>query len=336
MEAPRGPHSVTARKGPDAARVARALAQWFSLQARDLPWRRTGDPYHILLSEFLLQQTRMEVGRRYFDAFVARFPRIEDLAGAPLEEVQRLWSGLGYYRRARNLHAAAQRILAEHGGRVPDDPAILQTLPGIGPYTAGAIASIAYGRPEPSLDGNQLRVYGRVLGLRSGNRARIDTFARELLARGRPGDLNQALMDLGSGVCRPTRPDCGSCPIAAACASRGKAFTRAKVLTRSKARVEDRDVLLHVRAGRLWLEAPKADGLLAGVWLPPMRSAGSRAWKPHAVHVFSHRTWRVRWTKPKTRPGDGGRWVSVEELPTIAHGALTKMAFRAAGLTSSP
>ncbi len=206
--------------GLDGAR-SRLLA-WFAGAARDLPWRRTSDPYAIWVSEVMLQQTRVETVLRYWGRFLERFPSFAALAAAPEDEVLSLWSGLGYYRRARQLHAAAKVVATEHGGAMPREREARRRLPGVGPYTCGAVGSIAFGLPEPIVDGNVARVLSRVhaidapLGSRDSERALWEHAAR--WARGpRPGALNQALMELGGAVCTASAPRCEGCPLASDC-----------------------------------------------------------------------------------------------------------------------
>lgn len=310
--------------------VAGRLTEWFGRNGRDLPWRKDHDPYHVLLAEFILQQTRMETGLRYFPRILARFPTIEALAAAPEEDLMALWSGLGYYSRARNLHAAARRIVKEHGGRIPSDVQTLRELPGIGPYTAGAIASIAYDRPEPSLDGNQFRVLGRLLGVTPAsarNRRRIERSARSILMQGAPRVINQALMDLGSGVCTPIAPRCEACPLSAGCPSMGRTPSRPR--GRAGPRAEHWVARLHRNGERVWLRTPRRTGLLAGLWLPPMEpSPGPEAW--HLEHGFSHRRWRIRLVHMRGPPSGKGRWAAERELGSLPHSALTVRLVRAA------
>lgn len=205
-----------------------ALLSWFDAHARDLPWRRTRDPYAIWVSEIMLQQTRVETVIPYYLRFLDRFPTLRALAVADEDAVLAAWSGLGYYRRARLLHAGVRTVVAEHGGRVPTDADARRALPGIGRYTAGAIGSIAFGRPEPIVDGNVARVLARLDGIAT-PLGRADT-ERALWARagdlvgssrqGRPGALNQALMELGATVCTPSTPKCPDCPVSAHCIAR--------------------------------------------------------------------------------------------------------------------
>ena len=198
--------------------VRGALLGWYRRHKRDLPWRRTRDPYAIWLSETMLQQTRVETVIPYYERFLARFPSVQALAEAAPDEVSKLWSGLGYYSRARNLHAAARKVVDGYGGELPSDVAALQELPGIGRYTAGAVASIAFDRAAPIVDGNVARVLARLLDLRDdvsapATQQRLWAEA-EALARGpKPGDLNQSLMELGALICTPRAPKCLLCPL---------------------------------------------------------------------------------------------------------------------------
>lgn len=204
------------------SRFRRGLLAWYAARKRDLPWRRTTDPYRIWISEIMLQQTRVAAVIPYYEKFVARFPTVEALARARTESVLSHWAGLGYYSRARNLHRAAKEIVARHGGQFPSDLDAALELPGIGSYTAAAVLSIAYARPLAVLDGNVARVLAR-LGAVHGelrdpaNWRRFETMAEELLARRSPRDWNQAMMELGATICTPKSPRCDECPLAAAC-----------------------------------------------------------------------------------------------------------------------
>jgi len=200
----------------------RRLLTWYAKHARDLPWRKSRSPYRVWVSEVMLQQTQVEPVKPYFQRFMAAFPTVRKLANADEQEVLRLWEGLGYYRRARGLHQAAQQIVTEHGGRFPRDVATLQTLPGIGRYTAGAILSIAFDQRAPILEANTIRLFARLIGYRddptksAGQRILWQT-AEELLPRKEIANFNQALMELGSLVCKPSNPHCDACPVAANC-----------------------------------------------------------------------------------------------------------------------
>jgi len=198
------------------------LLAWYGVEARDLPWRQTEDPYAIWVSEIMLQQTRVEAVLSYYARFLERFPTIEALASASIDDVLKAWEGLGYYRRARNLHRAAKVVTEEHDGHVPASVKELRALPGIGPYTAGAIASIAFGLDEPVLDGNVVRVLSRLYCIggdptRAATRSRLLREAQLLASCGKAAAINQGLMDLGARICLPRSPRCHECPIASHC-----------------------------------------------------------------------------------------------------------------------
>jgi A/G-specific adenine glycosylase len=258
------------------------LLRWYARHKRDLPWRRTRDPYAIWVSEVMLQQTQVATVLPYYRRFLDRFPDVASLAGATEEEVLGYWSGLGYYRRAHSLHAAAQQVMRHHGGVVPDDLAALRALPGVGRYTAGAIASIAFGRAEPVLDGNVRRVLARVLALDAAQggiarETRLLWDAAAHLARGRrPGEVNQALMELGALVCTPAGPGCRRCPVRAVCRAGANGDPESYPMRPSrqkslKARVAVAWVL---RGERVLLERPDDGNPLRGTWdLPAVELA---------------------------------------------------------------
>ncbi len=201
------------------ARFQRALLAWYRRHGRDLPWRRTRDPYAILVSEIMLQQTQVRRVLEYYPRFLARYPTVADLAAASEPAVRDSWDGLGYYRRASNLRRAAQLVAERYGGRFPAEVATLQQLPGIGRYTAGAVATFAFGQDAPILDTNAARVLARVFGhgRRRGRTRRLWALASATIPRGRGYDFNQAIMDLGALVCRARRPACPVCPVRKAC-----------------------------------------------------------------------------------------------------------------------
>ena len=204
--------------------LRRRLLTWFGVHGRDLPWRRTRILYHVWVSEIMLQQTQVATVVPYFQRFISRFPDISSLAAAKEDEVLRLWEGLGYYRRARNLHRAAQQIVQDHNAQFPEDFSVARSLPGIGRYTAGAILSIALDQKLPILEANTVRVFSRLLAFRGiptekHGQQLLWSFSESLLPRQRVGDLNQALMELGSEVCTPRVPSCASCPVHMLCAA---------------------------------------------------------------------------------------------------------------------
>jgi A/G-specific adenine glycosylase len=215
---------------PDARwrrRLRQALLDWFAESARDLPWRRTRDPYAIWISETMLQQTQVETVRGYYERFLQRFPTVVDLAEADEQEVLRVWEGLGYYRRARQLHQAARQIVDRHGGRFPHDLESVRQLPGVGRYTAGAVLSIALDQPLPILEANTIRLYCRLLAFsgdpyRAAGQKLLWDFAEFLVPESGAGTFNQALMELGSGVCRPAAPACLFCPVTQICPTRAQ------------------------------------------------------------------------------------------------------------------
>ena len=206
-------------------RFRRRLLAWYARNARDLPWRRTTNPYRVWVSEVMLQQTQVETVKPYFQRFIREFPTVKKLAAADEQNVLRHWEGLGYYRRARQLHAAAQVIVTQHKGKFPREITTLQTLPGIGRYTAGAIASIAYDESGPILEANTIRLFARLIGYQqipttsTGQRILWQT-AAEILPRKNIAQFNQGVMELGALVCTPKNPRCSDCPVSALCAAR--------------------------------------------------------------------------------------------------------------------
>ncbi|MGE0480268.1 MAG: A/G-specific adenine glycosylase [Phycisphaerae bacterium] len=270
----------------DAGWVRGALLRWYRRARRDLPWRRTRDPYRIWLSEIMLQQTRVETVVPYYERFLAAFPSVGRLAAAPLDHVLKRWEGLGYYSRARNLHRAAQVVAREHAGEFPRTSAALRSLPGVGRYTAAAVASIAFDEPVAVLDGNVKRVLARLFAIdtpieSAATIARLWQLAESLVAPRTPGDFNQALMELGATVCMPRGPRCDSCPIRSAC--RALATGRVAELPRKRARravpIVNAVAAAIERRGRYLVVQRPADGLLGGLWelpggvVPPRHAA---------------------------------------------------------------
>ncbi len=252
---------------------AAALLDWYAQHARDLPWRRTRDPYAIWVSEIMLQQTRVETVLPYFARWMARFPNLESLASASQQEALSLWEGLGYYSRARNLHRAAQVVVNDLGGQLPRSAAALSGLPGVGRYTAGAIASIAFGQDAPALDGNIRRVLARVFDVRLPARSphgerTLWALAEAHLPPGRAGDYNQAMMDLASQICTPRQPQCEACPLASLCQARALGVQEQRPVRLEKPPVPHWVVTAAVirREGRTLIAQRPADGLLGGLW----------------------------------------------------------------------
>jgi A/G-specific adenine glycosylase len=269
----RGAGAADPRGSGQRAELHRLLLAWYRAHRRDLPWRATRDPYAIWVSEAMLQQTRVETVVGYYSRFLARFPDLERLCAASEEDVLAHWSGLGYYRRARNLQAAARILVERHGGRFPRESAALRALPGVGAYTAGAVLSIAFDLPEPLVDGNVARVLARWLALDGDpatpavRRGLWETAAALLPQRG-AGDWNQALMELGATLCTPRKPRCGECPVAVHCQARrlGLEAELPRVGARPASVQVEVLLLLVPRAGR-WLLARRGagEGRMAGM-----------------------------------------------------------------------
>ena len=271
------------------AQVREPLLAWFDAHKRDLPWRRSRDPYAVWISEVMLQQTQVPTVVPYWRRFVERFPTAEALAAAPLSEVLSLWRGLGYYARARNLHRAAKAVVREHGGRLPSDPQKLRELPGFGRYTTGAVASIAFDQPVAAADGNAARVLSRLFRIegRPGDarrEARLWAKAAQLVEGPRPGDFNQALMELGAVICRPEDPSCLLCPVRGCCAALRSG--RIGELPGAKVRPARKHLRLAVavcrRSSDVLLGMREEKGLFGGLWELPCaelsgRSSPSRA-----------------------------------------------------------
>ncbi len=273
---------------------AQSLLSWYDRHRRTLPWRvaagEIADPYRVWLSEIMLQQTTVVSVKPYFDRFVAAFPTVETLAGAPPEAVMQAWAGLGYYSRARNLHACAKAVVAGHGGRFPDEEALLLTLPGIGPYTAAAIAAIAFNRHAAAVDGNVERVMSRVLRLEQllpGARPAIKAATLAIVPQDRPGDFAQALMDLGATVCTPKSPSCLMCPWQDACRAHAtgdqSSFPRKAAKRAGAARVGTAFVVLRSdNAVLLRTRPPK--GLLGGMVEVPTSDWSARSSTASSCH----------------------------------------------------
>jgi A/G-specific adenine glycosylase len=276
-ETPRERSAQTAR----VTRLRRRLLAWWDAGHRDLPWRfpqRGADPYRVWLAEVMAQQTRLETVVPYYLRFLERWPTLESLAVAGEDEVLASWAGLGYYARARNLVAAARQALELHGG-LPASIQALRSLPGFGPYTAGAVASIAFAIPAPAVDGNATRVLARWAGAAGDSRAvrgRVAALAAALAAGARPGDVNQAIMELGATVCTPRAPRCGACPVGRGGEARRRGLTGSipPARRRGPRRVLRLALARVVRAGRLLLVRAPAGGLFAGMWgLPAVELA---------------------------------------------------------------
>ena len=331
------------------SRLPELLLPWYAAESRDLPWRVDREPYHVWISEIMLQQTRVEAVRGYYARFLDALPDIPALANAPEEYLLKLWEGLGYYSRARQLGRTARVIMQEHGGVFPRDPAAIRALPGIGDYTAGAIASICFGEPIPAVDGNVLRVVSRILAddtcvdLPATKAAYRDALA-DIYPRDRAGDFTQALMELGATVCIPRgEPRCVDCPAAAICAanSAGDPLRYPVRAAKRARRVEERTVFLLCAAdpssgGGLAINRRPPMGLLAGLWELPnvlgklsaqevMEQAADWGLSPlscgepyHRVHIFTHVEWHMT-VYPVTcaTPVPPFVWASEEEISSV-------------------
>jgi A/G-specific adenine glycosylase len=250
-----------------------ALLAHYERHRRALPWRGEGDPYRVLVSEMMLQQTRAETVARRYAGWLERFPGLESLAAAPEDEVLKAWEGLGYYRRARNLHRTAQLVRERADASLPSRYTELRELPGLGAYTAAAVASIAFGERVAAVDGNVRRVISRILDLPGPKPTHVRRVARELLDERRPGDWNQAMMELGATICTPRAPACGSCPVARWCAARAAGTQAERPGRAGRRRVREVTYALAVlhAGGHVLLERRPSGGLLGGMWAFPER-----------------------------------------------------------------
>ncbi|MDY6084019.1 MAG: A/G-specific adenine glycosylase [Dialister sp.] len=304
-------------KGQDKTTWQERLLFWYRRHDRELPWRQgTPDPYRVWVSEIMLQQTRAEAVKPYYASWMGRFPSLEALAAADEDEVLHAWQGLGYYSRARNLHRAAREIHETYGGRLPEDIKKLRALPGIGDYTAGAIASIAFGQKEAAIDGNVLRVYARLFAveediLKTAGRKQIRRLVEDTLPE-EAGDFNAALMDLGADVCIPKRPRCGECPLTDVClAFQNRRTDELPVRGEKKApQVYEAACGLCIKGGKILMHRRSPKGMLASMWEFPMMLADSaneardglsrllagaaelRLWTH--THVFTHQVWHMK------------------------------------------
>ena len=300
-------------------KIAHPLLEWYDKGHRTLPWREKKDPYHIWVSEIMLQQTRVEAVIPYYHRFLEAFPDIGALSEAEDEKLLKCWEGLGYYSRVRNMKKAAVTVMQEYGGKMPDTWEELQKLSGIGSYTAGAIASIAYGRPVPAVDGNVLRILSRLrmdeefINLQSVKK-RVEEELAEVMPIHRPGDFNQALMELGATVCIPNgAPKCGECPWQGICLARANGrteeFPRKEV--KKKRTIEKKTVLILKECDKIAIHKRPDKGLLAGLYEFPLleghlgesevilrlkeKGLGTVRVErlPEAVHIFSHKEWHM-------------------------------------------
>jgi len=344
------------RMAKPQAPISARLLRWYAAHARDLPWRRTRDPYRVWVSEIMLQQTQVETVIPYYRRWLKRFPTARALAAAPLSDALAMWEGLGYYSRARNLHRAAQRVVEEFGGRVPREAASLRALPGVGRYTAGAIASIAFGANAAVLDGNIKRVLARVFNLAddvksAAGEKKLWALAESILPSGRAGEHNQAMMDLGATICRPQTPLCDSCPLMTLCKARRLGLQNKRPVTRRKPATPHYDVTAAIirHHGRVLIAQRPAHKMLGGLWeFPGGKHEGGESlpdclkreiWEELRMkievgeqrltlkHAYTHfritlHVFEARWVggKPKAVDVAAFKWVRPSQLQRYAMG----------------
>ncbi|GGJ61061.1 A/G-specific adenine glycosylase [Anoxybacillus voinovskiensis] len=303
-------------------RFQRDLIQWFEREQRELPWRKETDPYKIWVSEVMLQQTKVDTVIPYFQQFMEQFPTLEALADADEEKVLKAWEGLGYYSRVRNLHAAVKEVKERYGGKVPDNVEHFSKLKGVGPYTTGAVLSIAYGIPEPAVDGNVMRVLSRIFLVwediaKAKTRTLFEAIVRAIIARDHPSYFNQALMELGALICVPRKPACLLCPVRSHCRAFHEGVQEQLPVKTKKAKGKEVDIVAAVvvdEKGRVLIHKRDSDGLLANLWEFPNCEVVSENRRqqlesfflerygvsvtlqfPFAAlqHVFSHLVWNI-------------------------------------------
>lgn len=339
---------------PGKVKIQQALLLWFEENQRDMPWRKTRDPYFIWVSEIMLQQTRVDTVVAYYQRFIAKFPTVHELAKAEQSTVLKLWEGLGYYSRARNLHKGAQFVVAHYQGAIPDTYAGLIKVPGIGDYTAGAILSIAYGQAYPAVDGNVLRVLARIFGIgedimQMTTRTQMRALAKNLMPKGQSGAFNQALMELGALICAPRSPLCEQCPLHNYCVAfaDGTQSLLPVKSPKNKPKEVKRIIFLIVHENRVLIRQ-RSENLLHGLWEFPgleweysmeaiqaqLTQWGLCAFNMHegkkSSHVFTHMIWRMQgiWCEvkePKNPQTDTWRWADVATLEQLAFPTALKV-----------
>jgi A/G-specific adenine glycosylase len=342
------------------SKIANKLLRWYASRKRSLPWRDAPEPYAVWVAEIMAQQTRLESMLPYFERWMRRFPTVRALAEADEQDVLSLWEGLGYYRRARNLRKAAQVVMAEHGGRLPRDAASLQKLPGIGAYTAGAIASLAFGVDAPAVDGNAIRVLARVFNVElpaasSAGQKRFWELATQHLPKGQAAEYNQALMDLGAQVCTPRNPKCESCPLKRVCEAFALGVQEQRPVKVASPKIPLREYAAAVieQRGQVLVVQRAGSGLLAGMWEFPnvqvsVAKIAKAGWRralqrefglnvePGAKigsfeHTYSHFEARLQvyrsalnGLRPRVQSERPFQWVSVKKLGELPMGKLDR------------
>jgi A/G-specific adenine glycosylase len=312
----------------------KCLLAWYDSHARDLPWRKDRDPYRVWVSEIMLQQTRVAAVIAHYHEFLRRFPTVQELAAARETTVLAAWSGLGYYRRARMMHAAAKRIVRVLGGNFPHSPEDWRELPGIGRYTAAAIASIAFGEPVAVVDGNVERVLQRFAG-RFLATQQIWAGAEDLLNRQRPGDFNQAMMELGATICTPRGPKCLMCPVVELCAARGELPSQPKTSRPLKKTV---NYALDSRKGKIFLvKRPAKARLMAGMWeLPEIPTLDDQAKPAFSVrHSITVTDYVVHVREESAPEHIHGEWIAASRIGKLPLTGLARKILRRAGIVKA-
>lgn len=328
-------------KYPYVAEFRQSLVEWFEEEKRDLPWRHTKDPYKIWVSEVMLQQTRVDTVIPYYNRFMESFPTLELLAEAPQEYLLKHWEGLGYYSRARNLQAGVREVLENYGGIVPNNRHEISKLKGIGPYTAGAILSIAYNKPEHAVDGNVMRVLSRVLNIHEDialpkTKKIFEEAVEELIDPHNASSFNQGLMELGALICSPTSPKCLLCPVREYCTAFNEGEPEKLPVKTKKVKMKHISYDVFVcedEQGRILMEQRPAVGLLANMWQFPMLEQAEDSLLKFAQHykvetqaqqeiltfkhVFSHLTWHVNAYYMKCKSFEKGEWLTREQIELL-------------------
>lgn len=326
---------------PYVAQFRQSLVEWFEEEKRDLPWRHTKDPYKIWVSEVMLQQTRVDTVIPYYNRFMESFPTLELLAEAPQEYLLKHWEGLGYYSRARNLQAGVREVLENYGGIVPNNRHEISKLKGIGPYTAGAILSIAYNKPEHAVDGNVMRVLSRVLNIHDDialpkTKKIFEAAVDELIDPENPSSFNQGLMELGALICSPTSPKCLLCPVRDYCTAFNEGQPEELPVKSKKVKMKHLSFDVFVcedEHGRLLMEQRPSEGLLANMWQFPMVEHNENSFEQFAQqyevesqakqdiltfkHVFSHLTWHINAHYMKSKTCKKGEWLTREQIALL-------------------
>lgn len=317
-----------AKKEQRRSTLQAELLAWYDVNGRDLPWRRTADPYAVWVSEIMLQQTRVAAVLDHYRRFLETFPDVGSLARAKEKSVLAAWSGLGYYRRARNMHACARSVVAEHEGRFPSTAERLQQLPGIGRYTAAAIASICFRQPRAVVDGNVKRVLARITGNPELSERETWDLAESLLSHERPGDFNQAIMEIGAMVCIPREPKCLVCPLISHCATRGAHPSQ----KREERVVRNVAVGLAQKNSAVWLvQRSKSLALMPGMWELPEIVANGHAPAAQLKHSILETDFRVAVYLVEDF-SENGRWIKSSRLPRMPLTGLARKVLRHFGL----